>query len=166
MAYEVHGSPSPLQVRANSTRSVASTRVLLSGASLQEVCDAAGWSSPHTFIRFYSLDLLVTPGLCRDSFTSGQALVSMVKWVFHSLKATSQVTYVTMVPWEGNETLPPLAILTACLGAACLSLSKADAVVMPTSLYSFRLHQHTSWCITNKDWNNCTRASDAVTLNA
>ncbi len=25
-------------------------------------CDAAGWSSPHTFVRFYSLDLDSTPG--------------------------------------------------------------------------------------------------------
>lgn len=30
--------------------------------SLQEVCDAVGWSSLHTFIRFYSLDLDYTPG--------------------------------------------------------------------------------------------------------
>lgn len=37
--------------------------------------------------------------------------------------------------------LRPLAILSACLGATCFSLSKADA---PESLYSFRLRRHTS----------------------
>lgn len=39
MAYVVRGLPSPLQVRAHSTQSVASSSALLSGASLQEVCD-------------------------------------------------------------------------------------------------------------------------------
>jgi len=34
---------------------------LISGVSLLDVCNAAGWSSPHTFVRFYDLDFS-TPG--------------------------------------------------------------------------------------------------------
>lgn len=49
-------------LRAHSTRGMASSRALLSGVPLQEICDAAGWATPHTFIRFYSLHLPSTPG--------------------------------------------------------------------------------------------------------
>ncbi|XP_026111570.1 uncharacterized protein LOC113088631 [Carassius auratus] len=62
LAYESSDLPCPLGVRAHSTRSMVASRALLSGASLQDVCDAAGWSSPLTFVRFYSLDLDATPG--------------------------------------------------------------------------------------------------------
>lgn len=57
LAYEAHSLPLPLAIRAHSTRSMVASKALLSGVSLQEVCDAVGWVSPHTFIRFYSLDL-------------------------------------------------------------------------------------------------------------
>ncbi len=43
--------------RSHSIRSMAASKALISGVALQEVCDAAGWSSPHTFIRFYYLNL-------------------------------------------------------------------------------------------------------------
>ena len=62
LAYESAGQPSPLAVRAHSTRSMAASKTLLSGVSLQDVCDAAGWSSPHTFAKFYHLDFGSTPG--------------------------------------------------------------------------------------------------------
>ncbi|XDV35947.1 hypothetical protein PO909_005809 [Leuciscus waleckii] len=62
LAYESSGLPCPLAVRAHSTRSMAASKALLSGVSLQEVCDAAGWSSPLTFVRFYSLDLEAASG--------------------------------------------------------------------------------------------------------
>ncbi|CAM4616108.1 unnamed protein product [Leuciscus chuanchicus] len=42
-----------MAVRAHSTRGMASSVALLSGVSLQEICEAAGWATPHTFIRFY-----------------------------------------------------------------------------------------------------------------
>jgi len=45
-------------VRAHSTRSMAASKALISEVSLQEGCDAVGWSSPLTFVRFYSLDLV------------------------------------------------------------------------------------------------------------
>ena len=62
LAYEAAGQPSPLAVRSHSTRSMAAFKAHISGVSLQDVCHAAGWSSPHTFVRFYSLDLDSTPG--------------------------------------------------------------------------------------------------------
>ncbi|KAK3543338.1 hypothetical protein QTP70_018068 [Hemibagrus guttatus] len=51
-AYEVHGIASPLGVRAHSTRGIASSTALAMGVPLQEICAAASWSSPDTFIRF------------------------------------------------------------------------------------------------------------------
>ncbi len=62
LAYEWAGQPSSIAVRSHSTRSMVATKALISGVALQEVCDAAGWSSPHTFIIFYYLDLDSTPG--------------------------------------------------------------------------------------------------------
>ncbi|MGL4804411.1 MAG: hypothetical protein ACRC15_04575, partial [Cetobacterium sp.] len=62
LAYQASGQPCPLAVRAHSTRSMAATRALISGVSLKEVCDAAGWSSPLTFVRYYNLDLDANPG--------------------------------------------------------------------------------------------------------
>ena len=62
LAYESAGHASPLRVRAHSTRSVAASKAFLSGVSLAGVCAAAGWSSPHTFMRFYQLDLDSAPG--------------------------------------------------------------------------------------------------------
>ncbi len=57
LAYEVRGLPSPLSLRTHSTRGVASSQALFRGVPLEDICVAAGWSSPHTFVRFYNLDL-------------------------------------------------------------------------------------------------------------
>ncbi len=62
LAYQVHGLPSTVALRAHSSRGKASSRALLSGVPLQEICDVAGWSTPHTFIWFYSLILPSMPG--------------------------------------------------------------------------------------------------------
>ncbi len=58
LAYESAGQLAGCLVPLNQEYGEA----LISGVALQEVCDAAGWSSPHTFIRFYSLDLDSPPG--------------------------------------------------------------------------------------------------------
>ncbi len=55
LAYQSQGDPCPLGVRAHSTRSVASSHALAHGASLADICRAAGWATPNTFARFYSL---------------------------------------------------------------------------------------------------------------
>ncbi len=62
LANESAGQPSPMAVRSHSTRSMTASKALISGVALQGVCDAASWSSLHTFIRFYYLDLDSTPG--------------------------------------------------------------------------------------------------------
>ncbi len=54
--------PSPLGVKAHSTRSVEASMAFLAGVPMQDICNAAGWSMPLTFIRFYDLDLRATPG--------------------------------------------------------------------------------------------------------
>ncbi|XP_067258622.1 uncharacterized protein [Chanodichthys erythropterus] len=73
LAYETVGRPCPLMVRAHSTRGMAASRALLSGVSMDDICGAAGWSSQHTFIRFYNLHLNITPG-ARVLQDSSQAL--------------------------------------------------------------------------------------------
>ncbi|KAL0151728.1 hypothetical protein M9458_052954 [Cirrhinus mrigala] len=55
LAYQCQGEPCPLRVRARSTRSVASSWALAHGASLADICRAAGWATPNTFARFYNL---------------------------------------------------------------------------------------------------------------
>ncbi len=55
LAYQAQGVPCPLRLRAHSTRGVASSWALARGASLTDICRAAGWATPNTFARFYSL---------------------------------------------------------------------------------------------------------------
>ena len=62
LAYEARGLASPLGVKAHSTRAVASSQAFLSGSSMDDICAAAGWSSPSTFIKSYSLDVRMAPG--------------------------------------------------------------------------------------------------------
>ncbi len=45
MAYQSQGEPCPLGVRAHSTQSVASSHALAHGASLADICRAAGWTT-------------------------------------------------------------------------------------------------------------------------
>ncbi len=62
LAYEVRNVPSPLSLRAHSTRGVASSQALFRGVPLEDICVAAGWSSPHTFVKSYNLDVDTAPG--------------------------------------------------------------------------------------------------------
>ncbi len=62
IAYESSDLPSPLGVKAHSTRGVAASKAFLAGVPMQDICNTAGWSTPLTFIRFYDLDLRATPG--------------------------------------------------------------------------------------------------------
>ncbi len=55
LAYEAQGVPCPLRLRAHSTRGISSSWALARGASLADICRAAGWATPNTFARFYSL---------------------------------------------------------------------------------------------------------------
>ncbi len=55
LAYQARCLPCPLGVRAHSTRGVASSWALARGASIADICRAAGWATPNTFARFYNL---------------------------------------------------------------------------------------------------------------
>ncbi len=62
LAYEARNLPSPLSLCAHSTRGVASSQALFRRVPLEDICVAAGWSSPHTFVKFYNLDVDTAPG--------------------------------------------------------------------------------------------------------
>ncbi|KAI2645919.1 tRNA N6-adenosine threonylcarbamoyltransferase [Labeo rohita] len=55
LAYQAQGVPCLLRLQAHSTRSVASSLALVRGTSLTDICRGAGWATPNTFSRFYSL---------------------------------------------------------------------------------------------------------------
>ncbi len=40
---------------------MASSQALFKGSSLEDICVAAGWSTPNTFIKFYGLDMRTAP---------------------------------------------------------------------------------------------------------
>ena len=56
-AYASKGLQCPLGIRAHSTRGMASSWAWSSGISIHDICVAAGWSSPSTFVRFYNLEV-------------------------------------------------------------------------------------------------------------
>ncbi|XP_026102951.1 uncharacterized protein LOC113074342 [Carassius auratus] len=57
LAYSSKGLTPPSGLRAHSTRGMSTTWALFKGVTLQDICEAASWSSPHTFARFYKLDV-------------------------------------------------------------------------------------------------------------
>lgn len=57
MAYECKSMHPPAGLRAHSTRGLAASWALFRGLSVQDICAAASWSTPHTFARFYRLDV-------------------------------------------------------------------------------------------------------------
>ncbi|XP_021322973.1 uncharacterized protein [Danio rerio] len=61
LAYESKGVRPPGGLRAHSTRGMAASWALFRGVSLQDICAAASWASPHTFVRYYRLDVTQTP---------------------------------------------------------------------------------------------------------
>lgn len=52
LAYESKGLCCPLGVRAYSTRGKGSSWAWYSGIPLEDICAAAGWATPSTFIKF------------------------------------------------------------------------------------------------------------------
>ncbi len=70
LAYQARRLPCPLGVRAHSTRGVASSWALARGASIADICRAAGWAAPNTFARFYNL--CVEPVSSRVLASDGQ----------------------------------------------------------------------------------------------
>ncbi|XP_069802153.1 uncharacterized protein [Dendropsophus ebraccatus] len=54
-AYKAQDLPSPINIRAHSTRAMSTSWAERASASLEQICRAATWSSPHTFSRHYRL---------------------------------------------------------------------------------------------------------------
>ncbi|XP_042297706.1 uncharacterized protein LOC121916539 [Sceloporus undulatus] len=56
LCYELSGKPVPAKVRSHATRAVAASSAFLAGIPLDDVCKAAVWSQPLTFIKHCRLD--------------------------------------------------------------------------------------------------------------
>ncbi len=175
-SHESASQPPPMAVRSHSTRSMAASKALISGVALQEVCDAAGCSSPHTFVRFYSLTwtLPQVPKCSRPSAArkihTGQALVAMVMLYWRSQSVFTQwsslerersVTTVTSVPWRGNErcipghiSFVPVSDLLRLLSQWQLRLGR---------LYSLLVHDVTCSDVPITPWIDYTCASRLIT---
>ena len=72
LAYTSRGLQPPAGLRAHSTRGLATSWALFKGVSIQEVCAAACWASPHTFVRFYKLDV-TSPTLAHSVLSLGSS---------------------------------------------------------------------------------------------
>uniref|UniRef100_UPI003AAF0CD6 uncharacterized protein n=1 Tax=Centroberyx gerrardi TaxID=166262 RepID=UPI003AAF0CD6 len=70
LAYESRGLQPPESLRAHSTRSMATSWALFRDISVRDICAAASWASPHTFIRFYRLDV-TEPSLAQSVLSVG-----------------------------------------------------------------------------------------------
>ncbi len=57
LAYSSKGVGCPIGIQAHSTRGLVSSWAWANAISIQDICMAAGWSSPSTFVRFYNLDV-------------------------------------------------------------------------------------------------------------
>ena len=57
LAYSSKGHAPPTGLRAHSTRGMSTSWAFFKGVTIQDICKAASWSSPHTFARFYKLDV-------------------------------------------------------------------------------------------------------------
>ncbi len=66
-AYESSDFPSPLGVRVHSTRGMAASKAFSSGLLMHNICNAVGWSTPLTYVRFYILDLETLSSFCRST---------------------------------------------------------------------------------------------------
>ncbi|XP_077335146.1 uncharacterized protein LOC143980678 isoform X1 [Lithobates pipiens] len=58
LAYEQSGNAVPRDLKAHSTRSLATSWAERAGASVEQICRAATWTSQNTFLRHYRVELL------------------------------------------------------------------------------------------------------------
>lgn len=57
LAYLLAKQSLPGPTRAHSTRAMAMSASFLLGVSLEDICTAATWASPHTIMKHYALDV-------------------------------------------------------------------------------------------------------------
>ncbi len=70
LTYENKGQKAPMGLRAHSTRGTATSLALFKGVSVKDICKAASWALPHTFVRFYRLDV-TAPSLAHSVLQVG-----------------------------------------------------------------------------------------------
>ncbi|XP_072235172.1 uncharacterized protein [Leuresthes tenuis] len=70
LAYRCRGLQPPAGLKAHSTRSMATSWALFKGIRVEDICAAASWSSRHTFVRFYRLNVS-GPSLAHAVLESG-----------------------------------------------------------------------------------------------
>ncbi|XP_065325845.1 uncharacterized protein LOC134621241 [Pelmatolapia mariae] len=70
LAYGTRGLALPHGVRAHSTRGMATSWALFRGVPVADICAAASWASPHTFVRFYRLDV-TAPSVAHAVLSAG-----------------------------------------------------------------------------------------------
>nr|XP_033946513.1 uncharacterized protein LOC117452146 [Pseudochaenichthys georgianus] len=56
-AYVYSGVDPPENIKAHSTRGISTSMALHGGMTVEDICNAASWSSPCSFIRFYLRDV-------------------------------------------------------------------------------------------------------------
>lgn len=62
-AYASQNQVNPPNLKAHSTCSIATFWPGNAGASIEQICQAAIWSSDSTFVKHYRIDLVSAPGL-------------------------------------------------------------------------------------------------------
>lgn len=75
LAHTSRGLQPPEDLCAHSTRGLSASQALSREVSIEEICAAASWASPHTFASFYSLDV-TAPSLAHSVL--GVASVSSI----------------------------------------------------------------------------------------
>ncbi|XP_068091050.1 uncharacterized protein [Hyperolius riggenbachi] len=63
LAYSQQGKLLPSSIKAHSTRAVSASWAEKAGASIEQICRAATWSSQNTFVRHYRLDIAASSDL-------------------------------------------------------------------------------------------------------
>ncbi|XP_062830694.1 paraspeckle component 1 isoform X1 [Anolis carolinensis] len=58
LAYQMAGKDPPMHIKGHSTRAVATSIAFNHGVPLEDICKAAIWSTPLTFVKHYKLDIL------------------------------------------------------------------------------------------------------------
>ncbi|XP_068126053.1 uncharacterized protein [Hyperolius riggenbachi] len=62
-AYQIQGRQLSFPVKAHSTRAVSTSWAERAGASIEQICRAATWSSQNTFVKHYRLNVLANSDL-------------------------------------------------------------------------------------------------------
>ncbi|MGH0151620.1 UNVERIFIED_CONTAM: hypothetical protein FKN15_037060 [Acipenser sinensis] len=57
-AYQLAKLPPPEKITGHSTRGQATSWAMFQGASVMDICNAAVWATPHTFTRFYRMNIV------------------------------------------------------------------------------------------------------------